>query len=248
MRSRAFFMSLVVLLGGAPMSPGSLTASDVPVSWTWQPRAESITIERVENENPRGGGGSLHVWGKIDSGWNYIASNRSPVTPGTLYRLSVRLRVDRLGPGTPWPYVKCEFVPDRPGRPLVQIHTDPYDCSRLGQWQELTTEFRVPEGRPSCWLALEKGTSSPTEIDRGRRSPAPADSPPDRTGAISTQAAPGAPEGGARIHPRLHLNGRRIADLRAPYGQPCDDLEQGPCPGRSCRPARPALLRQERWP
>ena len=55
MRSRAFFMSLVVLLGGAPMSPGSLTASDVPGSWTWQPRAESITIERLENETPQGG-------------------------------------------------------------------------------------------------------------------------------------------------------------------------------------------------
>ena len=56
MRSRAFFMSLVVLLGGDSMSPRSLTAGDVPQSWNWQPRAASITIERVENEAPRGGG------------------------------------------------------------------------------------------------------------------------------------------------------------------------------------------------
>ena len=199
MRSRAFFMSLVVLLGGAPMSPGSLTASDVPVSWTWQPRAESITIERVENETPRGGGASLRVLGRIDSGWNYIASNRSPVTPGTLYRLSVRLRVDRLGPGTPWPYVKCEFVPDRPGRPLMQIHTDPYDCSRLGQWQELTTEFRVPDGAPFLLAGTgERDQRSDRDRRAFRRSPARADYPPDRPGAISTQAAPGVPGGGAR--------------------------------------------------
>ena len=216
MRSRAFFMSLVVLLGGDSMSPGSLTAGDVPGSWTWQPRADSITVERVENEAPRGGGASLRVWGKIDSGWNYIASNRSPVAPGKLYHLSIRLRVDRLGPGTPWPYVKCEFVPDRPGRPLVQIHTDPYDCSRLGQWQELTAEFRVPDGAPSCWLALEKGTSAPTEIDARigavRLEPIPRLTALER---YQLKSLPASLEAVRRSHPRLHLTGRRIADLRA---------------------------------
>jgi hypothetical protein len=197
------------------MSPGSLAADVLHGSWTWQPRADSISLERLENESPLRGEAGLHICGKIDSGWNYIASNRSPVTPGTLYRLSARLRVDRLGPGTPSPYLKCEFVPDRLGRSLVQIQTEPCDDSRPGQWQELTAEFRVPDGVRSCWLALEKGTSAPTEIDA-------------RLGAVRLEAIlrltaleryqlkplPPRLEAVRGSHPRLHLTERRIADLR----------------------------------
>ena len=42
-----------------------------------------------------GQGTIFRVHGQIDGGWNYIASDRHPVAPGKLYRLSAWLRVDR---------------------------------------------------------------------------------------------------------------------------------------------------------
>jgi hypothetical protein len=206
----------MVLLSGASVTPESLAVVDGPGSWNWQPRADSITIERLANEAQPDGGASLHVWGKIDSGWNYIASDRSPVTPGTLYRLSARLRVDHLGPGTPSPYLKCEFVPDRSGRPLVQVYTEPYDGSRPRRWQELTGEFRVPDGARSCWLALEKGTSAPTEID-ARLGAVRLELIPHLTALerYRLKPLPASLKAVRGIHPRLYLNDRRIGEMRA---------------------------------
>lgn len=54
-----------------------------------------------------------------------------------MYRLTVQVRVDRLGPETPPPYLKCEFVGATRGSSLSQVHTTHYDASRLGQWQPL---------------------------------------------------------------------------------------------------------------
>ena len=134
--------------------------------WNWQPRAASIEIEPLGDEPGSPGKGTIfRVHGQIDGGWNYIASDRHPVAPGKLYRLSAWLRVDRRGPATPAPFLKCEFVGDQQNRELGQVHTQAYRSADSGKWQELTEEFQVPRGAHSCWLAVEKGTSRPTEID-----------------------------------------------------------------------------------
>jgi len=94
-------------------------------SWNWHPRADSITIERVgDAPGTPGSGAVLRVHGRIESGWNYIASDRHPVTPGGFYRLSAWLRVDRRGSGTPMPFLKCEFVGEGPRGVGLETGTD----------------------------------------------------------------------------------------------------------------------------
>jgi hypothetical protein len=46
-----------------------------------------------------------------------------------------------------------------------QVRTEHYDTERLGAWQKLQVEFQAPEDSAACWLALEKGTNGPAEID-----------------------------------------------------------------------------------
>ena len=46
-----------------------------------------------------------------------------------------------------------------------QVHTDHYDHEQLGTWQKLRVEFQAPDNAAACWLALEKGTNGPAEID-----------------------------------------------------------------------------------
>jgi hypothetical protein len=98
-------MMLLATLGSTSARAGGLD------SWNWHPRADSITIERAgDAPGTPGSGAVLRVHGRIESGWNYIALDRHPVTPGGFYRLSAWLRVDRRGSGTPMPFLKCEFV------------------------------------------------------------------------------------------------------------------------------------------
>ena len=131
---------------------------------TWKPRAESIQVSREEG-GAADSAGCLRVQGRIEKGWNYATSDPQPIEPGRLYRLTAQVRVDKLGPETPAPDLKCEFVGATSRSSLGQVHTTPYDVSRLGEWQQLRVEFQSPEDARTVWLALEKGTSSPAEID-----------------------------------------------------------------------------------
>lgn len=184
--------------------------------WTWQPRAKTILVEPVESEPGRPATEKpVRVRGRMPTGWNYVATGHRPIAPGGLFRLTVALRVDSLGPGSPPPFFKCEFVPPGPGSSPPQVHTDTYDGSRLGQWQTLTTEFRVPNGVNACWFALEKGTGDPAEIDA-------------RIGAVGLEPIarlsvferfrldplPAPLQAVRGVHPRLHLNAARLAALR----------------------------------
>lgn len=181
---------------------------------TWKPRAESIQVSRGQG-GAADSVGCLHVQGRIESGWNYATSDRQPFQLGRLYRLTVQVRVDKLGPDTPPPYLKCEFVGSAPRSSLGQVHTTPYDVSRLGEWQQLQVEFQTPEDARTFWLALEKGTSKPAEIDacldeiqletierlsvfeQYRLTPLPKELEQIRG-----------------VHPRLYLDVERIAHLR----------------------------------
>jgi hypothetical protein len=194
-----------------------------PITWdfqsdtaAWQPRGKSIHVERLVTVGPNGKQTpSLHVHGRIEDGWNYANSNPVPMTAGKLYRLSAWVRVDRVDPGTPKPYLKCEFQSADRKRDLGRVNTETYDLAQSGKWQHLRGEFRAPEATQSCWLALEKGTNSPAAIDACladirletierfgfwnmyRLKPLPA----------SLQKVRG-------VHPRIYLTSERVAELR----------------------------------
>ena len=79
----------------------------------------------------------------------------------------------------------------------------------------MTEEFRVPEAARSCWLALEKGTSAPTEIDVRLRDVRL--QPIARLSVLERyrlDPIPPSVEAVGGVHPRIDLNDRRIAQLR----------------------------------
>lgn len=208
---------VVTLVPSAMLSAadGSVTfrfESDVE---TWKPRAGTIAVCH-EQPGAAGSAGCLRVRGRIEEGWNYALSEPRPLEPGRLYRLTAQVRVDKLGPETPPPYLKCEFVGSGRERSSRQVHTAPYDTARVGTWQAFQVEFPVPEDVQTFWLALEKGTSSRAEIDASvdeirlerierlsifeqyRLTPTPTELAHVRN-----------------VHPRLYLDAERIAELRA---------------------------------
>lgn len=213
--SRGCFV--VLLMASAVMAAAPPSASHPDAGpWTWHPRAGSVQIGWVAA--PAGGPASkvaLRVSGRMTDGWNYVATGRVPVKAGGLYRLSAEVLVDRLGAGTPPPFLKCEFVGEDTRQPMGQVRTNSYDSSKPGAWQPLSVEFQAPEGATACWLALEKGTNAPTEIQARLRDV--------RLGPISRLSVldqfrldpPPAPlKAVSGVHPRLFLDAKRVEALR----------------------------------
>ncbi|HYW80544.1 MAG TPA: DUF4962 domain-containing protein, partial [Thermoguttaceae bacterium] len=183
---------------------------------TWHPRAASITVSRiVGTDTAVEGEACLRVEGRIEKGWNYACCDHFDIQPGGLYRLTARVRVDHLGPDTPSPYLKCEFVGENRGDAPGQLRTDAYDDRKMGQWQELAVEFEAPAAARRFWLALEKGTSAPAEVD------ALLDDirlePIERLSVLEQYRLDPLPAELAKvrgIHPRLYLDAARVAELR----------------------------------
>jgi hypothetical protein len=194
-----------------------------PVVWdfasgdgAWQPRAKTVAVDRTTAIAANGTKlASLRIHGRIEGGRNYATSKPVPMAAGKLYRLLAWVRVDRLGSGTPMPYLKCEFQSADGNREIGQAHTEAYDAAQSGEWQKLQGEFLAPEGTRSCWLALEKGTDAPTEIDAYL-----ADvrlEQIERFGFWDTyrlKPIPPALEKVRGVHPRIYLTSQRIAELR----------------------------------
>lgn len=214
---RFSFACIAIVLLGVVANPCAARADGVALEgWTWQPRAASIRVESVADVPAEAGSpGAVHIQGRIEEGWNYASTQRQPVVPGQLYRLSARVRVDRLGAGTPPPYLKCEFTAPVPGGGVKQAHTEAYDCARPGTWQTLAGEFRAPDDAPSCWLAVEKGTDEPTEIDlvvgAVRMEPIARLSAME---AFRLHPLPAALERMRGVHPRIYLTKERAQTLR----------------------------------
>lgn len=157
---------------------------------------------------------SLRVAGPLEEGWNYAFSNRIPIRERRWYRLSAWVRVDMVGPGTPMPYLKCEFV-GRDGRRLGMAVTDLYHDIRMGQWQRLSCQFESPAGADEGIVALEKGTSDPTEIhaylDDVTIEPI---SEAQVYMQYSLSEVPASLEAVRGVHPRLYLTDDRVRELR----------------------------------
>ena len=178
---------------------------------------------------------SLRIHGRIEEGWNYANSNPVPMAAGKLYRLSAWVRVDRVGPGTPMPYLKCEFQSaDRNARARPGQHRSLRRCRSWASGSSFAASSAAPDGTQSCWLALEKGTDAP---DRNRRLPGGRSSGADRAvgfwDTYRLKPIPPALEKVRGVHPRIYLTQR--ADRGTPHGHQDHarrDLEEGPGPGR----------------
>ncbi len=194
-----------------------------PFSWTfetgtdgWQPRATTIELNRQEGEGAlTGSHACLQIRGPIEDGWNYALTGHFPLHPGQTYRLTAWVLVRSLGSSTPAPFLKCEML-GPPGQPyLGQITTSSYDLSKPRTWQRLEGEFQAPDAAQSAWLALEKGTSQPTELDAllddVSLTPIPRLTALDQ---FRLDPLPPALEKTRGKHPRLFLDAHRVAELR----------------------------------
>ena len=192
------------------------------VSWdfegdelTWRPRMDTVTVEHDETVTRDEGRATLHTHGPIEGGWNYAISDSHPMQPDQLYRLSAWVKVTSLGPGTPAPFLKCEFVGEEGAGDMGRASTEPYDAADLGGWQLLTGEFRSPEGVVQCWVALEKGGSDPMEIDAHLDDVTIEEI--DELSLYAKYALDPIPEALERmrgVHPRIYLTSDRISELR----------------------------------
>ncbi len=195
--------------------PGALWDFEAPETG-WKPRDQTVTVERVDGRGATEASRAfLRVRGRIEGGWNYATTEARPIEAGRLYRLSAWIRVDRLGPATPRPYLKCEFVGDDPKADLGRAETGAADQDPLGRWQRVEGEFRIPDGAVRGWVALEKGGPGPMEIDAGlddvRLEPIARLSALERYRLDPIPPPLAAARG---VHPRLFLDAKRLAALR----------------------------------
>ena len=155
-------------------------------------------------------GECLHVRGRQEAAWNYTRSPEFALEAGHKYRLSGWVKVVSIRPAIP-PYFKVECTGDVP----AQLTTNRYDLADEG-WQELTAEFEVPQGDHGGWVALEKGTDSPMEIDAYVDEVSVMEI--ERFTAGDRYRFDTVPEPLARLreaHPRIHLTADRLTALKA---------------------------------
>ena len=213
-------MFLPLMIAGLFLLAGTCAAE--PVTWdfekepvAWQPRAKTVTVARVTGAGASGESkASLRVHGRVDGVWNYVVSDHRPMQAGQLYRLAAWVRVDRVGAGTPLPFLKCEFV-GAATPSLGRVATSSYDGAKMGQWQRLEAEFKAPAGTERFWLALETGANTAVEIDASLDNvvvePIARLTVLDKYRLDPLPAPLAAVRG---VHPRIYLDARRVAALR----------------------------------
>ena len=123
----------------------------------WVPRGKGIKLAH----DPDGGHdqkGCLHVTGRQDKGYNYVWSPRFTVEPGTSYRASMWLRVERTQEDNPPTFFfKVEMTGKEPGNHTRRV-SNQVPADKVGKWQKMVLYFSVPEkGLKNVALALEKG-------------------------------------------------------------------------------------------
>ncbi len=119
---------------------------------------QGVTLS-VDSHERHAGAASLRMEGTQKKGWNYAASRTSfAVYPGSKYRLSCWMKVEKLEPKSMPPYFKLG-VSDTDGTWSTNINTQPYDLRRLGQWQHLTAVAETPLDAATGQFAVERGTN-----------------------------------------------------------------------------------------
>ena len=113
----------------------------------------------------------LKIWGAQSGQNEYINttydSSGSPyeiawLRPGRSYRLGAWLRVDKITAGTPAPSLRLAFRDDSGTRGSKQ--TTSYDLSKLGTWQFLQADIKIPEWNTRNYVALNSNNRDEIEV------------------------------------------------------------------------------------
>ncbi|MCE5250969.1 DUF4962 domain-containing protein [bacterium] len=201
-----------------------------PVVWdfesgtlSWRPAAKMITVSRAQGVNADGQGkASLRVCGSCKGLADYASSGALPMTTRQFFRLSAWVRIDHPGTDSPLPFVKCVFEAQEPGTWLGQALTARYDTSRMGTWQRLTGEFRVPYGTERGRIVLGSEHRLPEQNSASAEIDVYLDGvtlePIEHLsieGKYYLKPVPPELERMRGVHPRLYLTGQRIGELKS---------------------------------
>lgn len=115
------------------------------------------------------GSGAAKISGRSDGQNEYIVTHYTTgppweiltLKPGAKMRLQLWLRVDEITEGAPPP--RAGIATRSKGRTKHSFDASPYDLKRLGEWQLLQTDFTVPEGTDSAYIAI--GTRTKNAVD-----------------------------------------------------------------------------------
>lgn len=181
----------------------------------WSARLSAVHVAPVDGGATSVSRRSLRIHGTAPSGWNYARSRPIPLRPGVWVRLGAWVRIEKLSAAAPSPFLKCELVRVSAGG-AIRANTAPYDLRRRGEWQRLEVDFRIPEGVNTGYLAFEKGTEAPTEIDATLDDVALEVVQP--FGSVTAREAHATPT--PPTHPQLLLGAHRLESLRAAIAGP----------------------------
>ena len=144
---------IFILISGCQKSPGLIkeyTFEDGTADW----RCLGATKIESSKTNPHSGNASIKISGKLDpSVWSFTLTNRFSLTPGKKYRLTGWMLVEKE---STYPiFFKCAL--DKNDKWYENSLTQYYDLTKLGQWQELSTEFvSASDGNPKMLISVDK--------------------------------------------------------------------------------------------
>ncbi len=115
------------------------------------------------------GVGAAKISGRSDKQNEYVVTRYASgppweiltLRPGKKMRLLLWLRIDQISEGAPAPTARLSTRSR--GRTRQSFPTEPYDLTRLGEWQLLQTEFTVPAGTDAAYIAVGTHTKEPVE-------------------------------------------------------------------------------------
>ncbi|MFG0263052.1 MAG: hypothetical protein ACF788_11725 [Novipirellula sp. JB048] len=122
------------------------------------------------NEIRHSGAGAAKISGRNNKQNEYIVTRYASgppweiltLQPARKMRLLLWLRIDEISDGAPAPIARLSTRSQ--GRTRQSFATEPYDLTRLGEWQRLQTEFTVPAGTDAAYIGLSTLTKDPVEV------------------------------------------------------------------------------------
>ena len=113
----------------------------------WAPTGTGIQVAQSQTTLRDGGKSCMKISG-ASAGTAALASDKNtmPMTSRQFFSVTARVRIDALDPQSADICLKCDFEAAEPGTYLGSGKTNCYDTRRMGTWQRLSGEFRVPYG------------------------------------------------------------------------------------------------------
>ena len=217
----AYLILLLILLSTAATAQTTVRDFESGVA-DWRATRDSVKLEKAPGAPDDGGSSSLRIHGSGSGFVNYAVDSKTVAMESRqFFRISARVKIDRLGEDTPLPYVKCIFKTDWADNYLGQGLTEAYDTSRMGEWQTLEGEFRVPYGTVRGGHAVGGKSRLDAAVDAMKDVDITIDTVtleriPHYTidDKYFLDPVPEPLENARGVHPRIYLTDARIEELR----------------------------------